>query len=185
MKILYILDPNLEDILEPTDEEDEDLRIKREKRKEDELMCHGHILNVLSDRLYDVYTNTASAKEIWQALENKHNAKEGTKKFKKKLSQEEAKINSIEMDNIMATTSHANVVQGKVLGWWYDTCATVHVAYDKSLFKTYQEIEGMQGIQMGNEGHSKVVDMNRNLVSGELLNKAKIKAVYEYGKLIL
>ncbi|XP_073314695.1 uncharacterized protein [Primulina huaijiensis] len=244
MKIFYILDPNLEEIPAPMDGEDKELRAKREKRQEDDLMCRGHILNALSDRLYDIYTNTTSAKEIWKALENKYKAEEedrvpesfqvgaiiaklpstwksyrkkilhssenfsleqiqkhlrieeesmtrdknensyeGTSKanvikqptqfnsnnkwkgnpfgpkksidkikkkskgacfvcgksghyardcrFKKKPSDKEAKINSVEMDNIVATISHVNVVQGKILGWWYDTCATVHVAYDK------------------------------------------------------
>lgn len=42
----------------------------------------GHILNALSDRLYDLYTKTSSGKEIWNALEYKYKAeKEGTKKF--------------------------------------------------------------------------------------------------------
>ena len=51
-------------------------------RKEDEIICRGHILNVLSDRLYDLYTVEPSAKEIWKALEFKYKAEaEGTKKF--------------------------------------------------------------------------------------------------------
>lgn len=36
-------------------------------------------------------------------------------------------------DEIIAAVSEVMVVQGKVPGWWYDTCATVHVSYDKSL----------------------------------------------------
>ena len=55
---------------------------KRKKREEDELIRRGHILNVLSYRLYDLYTNTHSVREIWEALENKYKAEEeGTKKF--------------------------------------------------------------------------------------------------------
>ncbi|XP_073059693.1 uncharacterized protein [Primulina eburnea] len=309
MKIFYILDPNLEEIPAPTDGENKELRAKREKRQEDDLMCRGHILNALSDRLYDLYTNTTSAKEIWQALENKYKAEEeGTKKFliskyidfkflddkpllpqvhelqvivnkmraveielpesfqvgaiiaklpstwksyrkrilhssenfsleqiqkhmrieeesmtrdknensyegtskanvinqptkfnnnnkrignpfgpkksidklkrkskgacfvcgksghyardcrfKKKPSDKEAKVNSVEMNNIVATISHVNVVQGKVLGWWYDTCATVHVAYDKSLFKNYQEIEDGQRFKWEMKGVPKLL----------------------------
>ena len=49
--------------------------------EKDELI-RGHILNVLFDRLYDLYTNTHSLREILEALENKYKAKkEGTKKF--------------------------------------------------------------------------------------------------------
>ena len=42
-------------------------------------------------------------------------------------------------------------------GWWYDTCANVHVTYDKSLFKTFEDAKGDQEVQMGNEGRSKVL----------------------------
>ena len=48
-------------------------------------------------------------------------------------------------------------VESKILGWWYDTCATAYVSYDKSLFKTYKEVNGGQEVQMGNDGRSKVL----------------------------
>lgn len=100
-------------------------------------------------------------------------------------------------------------IKGKVKGWWYDTCATVHVSYNKAAFKPYFEVNDRQEVQMGNEVRSRVVgvgsvelnftsgnkvtpinvlhvpDMNRNLVSGDLLGKSRIKFVYESGKLIL
>ena len=77
------------------------------------------------------------------------------------------------------------------------------------MFKTYHEVNDGQEIQMGNEGRSKVLgkgtielfftsekkivlvnalhvpNMNRNLVSGDLLGKPRIKSVYEAGRLIL
>ena len=113
-----------------------------------------------------------------------------------------------ENDEIIATVSEINAIQGKVSSWWYDTCATVHVCYEKSLFKTYREDDG-QEIQMENEGKSKVFgkgnvelaftsgkkvtltnvlhvpDMDRNLISGVLLDKPSIKSIFELGKLIL
>jgi len=45
LKLAYILDDNLEQIPEPTPEDTEEIRQKRVKRKEDEFMCRGHILN--------------------------------------------------------------------------------------------------------------------------------------------
>ncbi|KAL6345172.1 hypothetical protein AAG906_013656 [Vitis piasezkii] len=267
----------------------------RKKREEDELICRGHILNALSDRLYDLYTNTNSMREIWEALENKYKVKKKLKVLKIELpeafqvgaivaklpsswkgyrkrilhksedysleeiqkhlrieeesrsrdkmveesnggtnkanaiskanhprgknnnnkrirklyepqeNQEQFKgkkgpcfvrkdqkgvvVNAID-EEIIATLSDVCVVQGKVQGWWYDTCATVHVTYDKSLFKTFEDAKGDQEVQMGNEGKSKVLgkgtievvftsgkkvtltnvlyvpDMNKNLVSG-------------------
>ena len=121
----------------------------------------------------------------------------------------EANATNTEDDNIVATVSEVMAVNGKVPGWWYDTCATVHVSYDKALFKTYLDVTDGQEIQMGNEGRSKVVgkgsvelnftsgkkitlvnvlhvpEMNRNLVSGDLLGKPGVKTIYESGKLIL
>lgn len=76
LKIFYILDPNLEDLHEPSDNETEQSRVDRKKREEDELICRGHVLNALSDQLYDLYTNTTSTKEIWNALENKYKVEE-------------------------------------------------------------------------------------------------------------
>ncbi|RVW79629.1 Retrovirus-related Pol polyprotein from transposon TNT 1-94 [Vitis vinifera] len=111
-------------------------------------------------------------------------------------------VNAID-EEIIATLSDVCVVQGKVQGWWYDTCATVHVTYDKSLFKTFEDEKEDQEVQMGNEGRSKVLgkgtievvftsdkkvtlinvlyvpDMNKNLVSGDLLGKPGIKAVFK------
>ena len=77
-----MLDPELAAIPEPTEEDTEERRAKRKKRQEDELICRGHILNALSDRLYDLYTSAQSAREVWNALEFKYKAEEeGTKKF--------------------------------------------------------------------------------------------------------
>ncbi|KAJ9687220.1 hypothetical protein PVL29_015897 [Vitis rotundifolia] len=82
LKIFYILDPTLAPLPEPKENDTPQVVAARKKREEDELICRGHILNALSDRLYDLYTNTNSAREIWEALENKYKVEEeGTKKF--------------------------------------------------------------------------------------------------------
>ena len=82
LKIAYVLDPNLEPIPEPTDNELEERKAERKKRADDEVMCRGHILNTLSDSLYDFYNPIESAKEIWNSLEYKYKTeKEGTDKF--------------------------------------------------------------------------------------------------------
>lgn len=75
-RIFYILDLKLAPLPELTNGEIEAVRNERQKYQEDELICSGHILNALSDRLYDLYTNTTLAREIWDALENKYKAKE-------------------------------------------------------------------------------------------------------------
>uniref|UniRef100_A0A2N9JAE7 CCHC-type domain-containing protein n=1 Tax=Fagus sylvatica TaxID=28930 RepID=A0A2N9JAE7_FAGSY len=72
LKIFYVLDPNLQPISDPTPQDTEQLKQQRIKREEDELVCRGHILNTLSDRLYDLFTTMTSPKEIWKALETKY-----------------------------------------------------------------------------------------------------------------
>lgn len=58
LNIHYVLDPGLTLIPEQTENDSEELKKERKKRKEDELLCRGHILNMLYDRLYDLYTDT-------------------------------------------------------------------------------------------------------------------------------
>lgn len=58
------------------------MKQRRQKREEDEMLCKGHILNTLSDRLYDLFTETKSAREIWNSLEYKYKVEEeGTNKY--------------------------------------------------------------------------------------------------------
>ncbi|GKD18371.1 hypothetical protein Tco_1207529, partial [Tanacetum coccineum] len=44
----------------------------RAKWENDDYICRGHILNGMSDSLFDVYTNVESAKELWDSLESKY-----------------------------------------------------------------------------------------------------------------
>ena len=55
-------------------------------------------------------------------------------------------MNAID-EEIIATLSNVCVVQ--VQGWWYDNCVSVHVSYEKSLFKTFEDAKGDQEVQMG------------------------------------
>ena len=82
LKICYILDPALAPLPEPKEDDTAEVVVKRKKMEEDEFICRGYILNVLSDRLYALYTNTHSSREFWEVLENKYKVEEeGTKKF--------------------------------------------------------------------------------------------------------
>ncbi|KAM2178896.1 hypothetical protein ACFX1R_033922 [Malus domestica] len=72
LNVIYVLDPKLEPIREPSDKDSDNIVVDRKKREEDELVCRGHILGTLSDRLYDMYAHIQSPKEIWEALEHKY-----------------------------------------------------------------------------------------------------------------
>lgn len=72
LNIFYIMDNDLKPLPEASDKDTEHIVADRKKRKDDELLCPGYILNNLSDHLYDLYTPVQSAKEIWKVLEVKY-----------------------------------------------------------------------------------------------------------------
>ena len=82
LNIFYVLVPELAPIPEPTGEDSDKLNAERKNQREDGLICYGHILNALSDRFYDLFTDKQLVREIWNALEFQYKAeKKGTKKF--------------------------------------------------------------------------------------------------------
>ena len=82
LKLFYVMDPNLMPFPTASDEAIDEIKAQRKRHEEDELICRGHILNTLSDRLYDLYTSMKSPKEIWNALEAKYKTeKVSTNKF--------------------------------------------------------------------------------------------------------
>jgi len=91
LKISYILDPSLAPIEDPKPTIEggqpsvkaiERFNKEKKKHEKDGLLCRGHILNTLSNRLYDLFTEVKSAREIWNALEFKYEAEEqGTNKY--------------------------------------------------------------------------------------------------------
>ena len=82
LKLFYVLDPNLMHFPLASDKDTDEIKAQRKKWEEDELICRGHILNTLLDRLYNLYTSMKSPKEIWNALEAKYKTEKiGTNKF--------------------------------------------------------------------------------------------------------
>ncbi|GJU17702.1 hypothetical protein Tco_1145668 [Tanacetum coccineum] len=85
LKIFYVLDPLLAHItVNPISAEGEEvnqnevLNLKKQRmiRKEDETLCCGHIMNSLSDILYDVYAPITDPQKLWSALEFKYKQQE-------------------------------------------------------------------------------------------------------------
>ncbi|GJU92348.1 zinc finger, CCHC-type containing protein [Tanacetum coccineum] len=77
LKVVYVLTTPMPELLE--DATVETIRI-RAKWKNDDYICRGHILNGMSDSLFDVYTNVESAKELWDSLESKYIAEDSSSK---------------------------------------------------------------------------------------------------------
>ncbi|XP_070022439.1 uncharacterized protein [Nicotiana sylvestris] len=239
LNIYYVLDSALPPMPEPTAEDSDVVKEERKKREHDELLCRGHILNTLTDRLYDLYCNLKSPREIWTALQTAYqNEKRGIDKFLalqyfefkifdirpimdqihelqillSKLSDLEvkfpdalqigailwnlpsswndyrkkilysmdkmtAKPKSLERLKKSGNSEKANVVENSTQGlvvmvsamqidmvtelnvataatntqdWWLDSGATIHVCYDKKMFKTYAEVQDSEQVLMGN-----------------------------------
>ncbi|GJT26038.1 zinc finger, CCHC-type containing protein [Tanacetum coccineum] len=77
LKVVYVLTTPMLELLE--DAIVEAIRI-RAKWENDDYICKGHILNGMSDSLFDVYTNVESAKELWDSLESKYMAEDSSSK---------------------------------------------------------------------------------------------------------
>ena len=82
LNLFYVLDLNLMPFPPASDEDTDEIKAQRKKPEEDELICRGHILNTLLNRLYDLYTSMKSPKEIWNTLEAKYKTEKiGKNKF--------------------------------------------------------------------------------------------------------
>ncbi|XP_058725703.1 uncharacterized protein LOC131596996 [Vicia villosa] len=77
LKVVHVLStpiPKLEE-----DDTVENLR-RRSKWENDDYICRGHILNGMSDPLFDIYQNVESAKELWDCLEAKYMEEDSSRK---------------------------------------------------------------------------------------------------------
>ncbi|KAL9236243.1 hypothetical protein vseg_010939 [Gypsophila vaccaria] len=77
LKVVYVLSTPIPKVAD--DGPIEEIR-KRNKWENDDYICRGHILNGMSDSLFDVYQNVESAKELWNALESKYMAEDASSK---------------------------------------------------------------------------------------------------------
>nr|GEV50086.1 hypothetical protein [Tanacetum cinerariifolium] len=77
LKVVYVLSTPMPELLE--DDTVEAIR-RRAKWENDDYMCGGHILNGMSNPLFDIYQNVESAKELWDSLESKYIAEDASSK---------------------------------------------------------------------------------------------------------
>ncbi|XP_074314639.1 uncharacterized protein LOC141649866 [Silene latifolia] len=70
LKVVYVLSTPVPEIV--GDETLAEIQRKRSKWENDDYICRGHILNGMSDSLFDIYQNVESAKELWDQLEFKY-----------------------------------------------------------------------------------------------------------------
>ena len=77
LKVVYVLTTPIPEIQEEGNLEQ--IR-KRSKWENDNYICLGHILNGMSDPLFDVYQNVETAKLLWDTLEAKYMAEDSSSK---------------------------------------------------------------------------------------------------------
>ncbi|GAU30034.1 hypothetical protein TSUD_161200 [Trifolium subterraneum] len=77
LKVAYVLNTG-----RPLEMEETTIAQTREIQKwdNDDYICMGHILNGLSDSLFDIYQSSASAKELWDRLEARYMIEDATSK---------------------------------------------------------------------------------------------------------
>lgn len=82
LKIAYVLNLDLSSDTSSLINKDTTSKKERKKLKNDEVFYRGHILNSLSDQLYNLVSPLESIHEIWRTLEDHHQTlKQGTNKF--------------------------------------------------------------------------------------------------------
>ncbi|GKC27793.1 zinc finger, CCHC-type containing protein [Tanacetum coccineum] len=77
LKVVYVLTTPMLEFLE---DDTVEATKRRAKWGNNDYIYKGHILNGMSDPLFDIYQNVESAKELWDSLESKYMAKDASSK---------------------------------------------------------------------------------------------------------
>ncbi|XP_071711028.1 uncharacterized protein [Rutidosis leptorrhynchoides] len=77
LKAVYVLSTPMPEL--PDDAIVDQIR-RRNKWDNDDFICRGHILNGMSDALFDVYQSIETAEELWDSLESKYMAEDASSK---------------------------------------------------------------------------------------------------------
>nr|GEV38135.1 zinc finger, CCHC-type [Tanacetum cinerariifolium] len=146
LKVVYVLTTPMPKLLE--DATVEAIRI-RKKWKNDDYICRGHILNVMPDSLFDVYTNVESAKErsIFGQLGSHLRIEESLRA----QDSDKGKGKEVGGPSVNMTEEGAFYVHVDAIAWWIDSGATTHVCKDRCWFKTYEPLEDESVLYMGDD----------------------------------
>ncbi|XP_052621352.1 uncharacterized protein LOC128127072 [Lactuca sativa] len=80
LKVVYVLSTPMSVLPESVEDEPLEATRRRSKWENDDYICYGHILNCMSDSLFDIYQNFKSAKELCDFLESKYMAEDASSK---------------------------------------------------------------------------------------------------------
>nr|KAJ0205724.1 hypothetical protein LSAT_V11C500243750 [Lactuca sativa] len=80
LKVVYVLSTPMPVLPESVEDEPLEATRRRSKWENDDYICRGHILNGMSDSLFDIYQNFKSTKELWDSLESKYMTEDASSK---------------------------------------------------------------------------------------------------------
>ncbi|GJT45754.1 zinc finger, CCHC-type containing protein [Tanacetum coccineum] len=178
LKVVYVLTTLMPELIEVDTVEAIRRKVKWEN---DDYMCRGHILNGMSDSLFDIYHKVESTKKLWDSLELKYIAEDASsKKFLKDFThtlkhgkddlslvqlgnhlriaeslrvQDSNKGNGKEVarPSVNMTEEGAFYVLVDAIAWWIDSCATTHVFKDCHWIKAYEPVKDETILYMGDD----------------------------------
>ncbi|GJS23807.1 reverse transcriptase domain-containing protein [Tanacetum coccineum] len=121
--------------------------------------------------------------------------------------------NSNQANHVQSPKEFAGVIESflttNVVDWWYDTGCTKHICNSRRMFVSYQKVNELEPMFMGNgtsskiEGKGKVIlkltsrkdlvllnvlhvpDITKNMISGPILSNKGFKLVIESDKLVI
>ena len=80
LNVVYVLATPRPPLPQAGEEEPLETVRRRAKWDSDDYVCRGHILNALSDSLFDLYQNAENAKALWDSLEAKYISEDASSK---------------------------------------------------------------------------------------------------------
>nr|GEW75693.1 hypothetical protein [Tanacetum cinerariifolium] len=198
LKVVYVLTIPMPELME--DATVEAIRISP-KWENDDYICQGHILNGMSDSLFNVYTNVESAKELWDSLETKYMAEDSSKGGKNKNNkQNKGKKRGFKDNNAGFGSNKKPKLEcwkcGKT-GHFKRDCRSGNKKNNASASGSGKGSKGQsqdQGSVVLEFSSRKPITLfnvlyapklRKNLISGLVLNKGGYKQVYESDKYIL
>ncbi|GKE46299.1 zinc finger, CCHC-type containing protein [Tanacetum coccineum] len=165
LKVVYVLTTPMSELME--DDTVEVIR-RRAKWENDDYVCRWHILNGMSDPLFDIYQNVESAKELWDSLESKYMAEDASSK--KILGQYTQ--HGLKMDESISVSS---VIDKLPLSWKDIKHTLKHGKNDLSLV----QLEGKNKNNKQNKGKKRGFKENN---SGSSSNKKPKLECWKCGK---
>ncbi|KAA0041580.1 ty1-copia retrotransposon protein [Cucumis melo var. makuwa] len=168
------------------DQVKKDQVIDPEKYAKDNKTVRGHLLNHMSEPMFDLFVVQKSAKDIWSTLESRdrtkqekgHKGKNSEKRqFKTTRGQiKKKKLVSEQDSEIIAAIIEANLIENKT-DWILDTGASRHFCTKRELLHDYEDTADGECVFMGNSATAGVIGKGKvilKLTSGKTLSLSNV-----------